>query len=399
MMKKLKSNDRYSLTNTGSFFHCAFLLLFWALGPAFTLPTCTASASSKVEILTPQSGARVFARNPETHLILRQSGEGTQSWVRVEKTGAKLDPIVSMEGEEYTYLHFRLPLTPGMNRFTIQPAGQRLELNFQRQQSDLDLRSRGKDISFFHRSDRLPESCEECHELRETETIEPVGMQKQISCATCHKTIVNKGTWKHGPTVNQQCLSCHLQSVRPWRIGLPAAKIKDICIACHTSKKAWFTRKVPHGPLNVGGCTLCHDPHGENNRYQLWAEGSMTLCITCHSDKQKLVSRKKEERVPFVHGIISGMGCIACHDPHATDNLFVLKKPINELCTSCHTFLAGISRGHPVDRHPLSGRKDPRRPGRELACTGCHDPHGSSYQHLLIQTPLGGRLCRECHNK
>jgi len=373
-------------------FLCLFILeniLPWGGGSA---------QAAEVKILTPRPGATVIARNQETHLILSQSG-AVDTKVRVERTDAILDPVVSMEGEAQSYLHFRLPLVPGANSFTIIPSNQRIKFNFQKVQSDLNLGSRGKDISHFHQNDNLPESCQECHDLRETETLEPVGLTKQTSCVTCHKNLVGKGLWKHGPTVNQQCLSCHQQSVEPWRIGLPKGNIKDICLACHTSKRDWAERKFVHGPLDLGGCTLCHNPHGENHRYMLWAEGSLTLCIVCHSDKARLVAEDVKKRPSNVHGIIFGKGCVACHDPHATDNEYMLKKPTNDLCVGCHHDLAGITRGHPVSGHPVSAPREHRRPGRRLTCVGCHDPHGSDHQNMLVETRSGARICRVCHHR
>jgi predicted CXXCH cytochrome family protein len=349
----------------------------------------------EAEVLTPRPGATVIARNPETHLVLSRSGTGEGSRVRIEKSGAILDPVVSMGDGERTYLHFRLPLEPGVNRFTVLPDGQRVELGFQRLQAEVNPNSLGKDVYLFHQEGTLPQSCADCHDLQETRTINPVGLKKQVACATCHRNIVNKGTWQHSTTVNQQCLSCHQQFVKPWRIGFPVAKIEEICFTCHTGKRIWQTSEFIHGPLHIGGCTLCHDPHGENNRYQLWAEGSTTLCLSCHGDKQNLVS--KENPVPFVHGIIFGGGCIACHDPHATDFEYMLRSPINELCVSCHTGLAGVTRGHPVGGHPVAGPRERRRPGRELTCTSCHDPHGSGYQNFLIRDSRGGNVCIACH--
>ena len=147
----------------------------------------------------------------------------------------------------------------------------------------------------------------------------------------------------------------------------------------------------------IGGCTLCHSPHGSKHRYQLWAEGSLDLCVVCHDDKQDLLDKKNPVR--YVHGIIFGKGCIACHDPHATDEEFMLHKPINELCVSCHPGLAIVSQSHPVAGHPVAGPKDPLQPGRKFSCTSCHEPHGSAHQYLLIETKLGGRLCRVCHKR
>ncbi|MGK2945090.1 MAG: cytochrome c3 family protein [Desulfuromonadales bacterium] len=197
--------------------------------------------------------------------------------------------------------------------------------------------------------------------------------------------------------MNQQCLTCHQQSAKPWGIGFPKVKSQELCFKCHTSKSSWFSREVIHGPLHLGGCTLCHNPHGENHRYQLWAEGSLALCITCHGDKQNLVSKK--DRVPYVHGILLGEGCVACHNPHASDQEFMLHKPINTLCLGCHSRQSKFSSGHPVPRHPVAGSAEHLRPGRELSCSSCHNPHGSSHKYMLIESIQGGRLCRVCHEK
>jgi len=356
-----------------------------------------ACAAADVEILTPRPGARIIARNPETHLVLRRSNNGDPVKVKVEKTGEILNPVIEMEGEDHSYLHYRLPMTPGKNSYSLVPGGQRLELSFQRIQSDFTLKSLVKDAYFFHQGESLPESCSDCHELLETETIEPVGLEKQISCAACHQNLIDNGTVKHGPTLNLECLACHQQSEEPLRIGFPTVGTQELCLICHVSKKVWLKGKVTHGPMILGGCTLCHNPHGEDHKYQLWAEGSLDLCLACHDDKAPLVSEKK--RVAFVHGIIFGGGCVACHNPHATDELFMLHKPINELCVGCHpTFLAN-STGHPVAGHPVSGHKDYLRPKRQLVCTSCHEPHGSPHQYFLIQTKLGGKLCRDCHKR
>ena len=372
------------------------IALLCLLGMEFSVSHIPA-LSAEMEILVPKPGATLIARNPETHLVLRQKGVSMESQVRVDKTGTILDAELSMEGDEHDYLHFRLPLKPGLNSFTIIPEGRRLDLKFKQLRVAPNLQSLGKDVVFFHQDDKLPESCVDCHDLDEIETVEPSGLKKQVSCATCHQNIINKGSSKHSSTVNQQCLSCHQQSVKPWRIGFPEIKIQNICFSCHTGKKAWLSRKVIHGPVNLGGCTLCHDPHGENHRYQLWAEGALTLCIVCHDDKQNLVS--EGDRLPYVHGIVFGEGCVACHDPHATDQAFMLHKPINELCLGCHPRQKAFSAGHPVPRHPIAGSTEYLRPDRELTCSSCHNPHGSSHQYMLIETLQKGRLCRVCHEK
>ena len=365
-------------------------------GLVFTGAVAPAQAAT-VELVTPRTGTTILARDPEVHLVLRQAGPDKPSQVRVERTGDVLDAVVNMVGETHTYLHFRLPLVAGTNRFTILPSGKQVELKYRRIQAELKPKSIGKDVFLFHLDDKLPKGCDECHDLQESETLQPSGLKKQTGCAVCHADLLARGKVKHGPAVNEQCLTCHQQSVMPWRIGFPPAKIQDVCFICHTSEKAWFSRSSIHGPIFLGGCTLCHNPHGEDNQYMLWDEGSLRLCLDCHSDKENLV--RKKNRVPYVHGIIFGKGCTACHDPHATDQQYMLIKPINELCVGCHPQLAGVTQRHPVDRHPVSAPTEHRRPGHKLTCVGCHDPHGSNNQYMLVETKMGARLCRVCHKR
>ena len=373
---------------------CLLLALF-GLDLAGVVSLRGMAIAAEVEILTPRPASTIFARNPSTHLVLRRAAKKAGARQLVVKVGDNfIDPLAVIQDQGKDYLHFRLPLVPGVNNFTILPGGMELEIKYQAIIAAVPPTL--KNAYLFHRDEQLPESCVACHELRETRAIEGSVQGAEESCNVCHQDI-SKAVWQHGPVANKLCLACHQQSVKPWRIGFPPSKIEVICFSCHMGKSALHSRKYLHGPTIVGGCTLCHDPHGGDKRYFLWAEGSLELCITCHSDKENLV--KKDDRLPYVHDVIPRRGCVICHDPHASDNLFVLKMPINQLCVSCHSKIADNSQGHPVYRHPVTAPKERRRPGRELSCTSCHDPHGSTHTFMLIEEPLEGVLCRVCHKK
>ena len=169
------------------------------------------------------------------------------------------------------------------------------------------------------------------------------------------------------------------------------------CFACHNNKSRWLSAEYIHGPVALAGCLVCHDPHGGDNQNFLWAEDPLELCIACHDDKESLVTTNV--RSEQVHGIIPKRGCVVCHDPHATENPFMLKQPVNVLCSGCHFWLDKTKRGHPVDNHPVAAPSEMRVKGKPLRCTSCHNPHSSSYVYMLFETPMRGQICRACHAK
>ena len=387
-------NKREVFVSRGRYIFCGVLI-----GIVVLLSVCfpKIAVAQSVNIITPRSGATVIARYPETHLVLRQDAQDPIIRVQIGDSMLWLDPILSMEGADGVYQHYRLPLKQGENLFVLMPIKQDLVVDFHQVQSELSLRPRGKDVHYFHQDKDLPEACLDCHQLKSTERSPPLGLIRQDGCMSCHQRQVGQSRWQHSATLNRQCLTCHEQPGNG-HIGMPADRVREVCLGCHTGKQDWFNKKVIHGPLKLGSCTICHSPHGDNFELQLWADRSSDICVACHSDMEQLVTAIRKQQIPFIHGLLNGPGCIACHDPHASDQLFMLKMPINELCLGCHPTIAE-SAGHPVARHPLVGPTERLRPGRKLSCTSCHEPHGSYNPFLLIETNQGGRLCRECHGR
>ncbi|BBG66084.1 cytochrome c family protein [Hydrogenimonas sp.] len=178
------------------------------------------------------------------------------------------------------------------------------------------------------------------------------------------------------------------------------------CYSCH---EALTSRKNGHAPSVNFMCTVCHTGKtGENN---LMDEGKSRYiqpdpiapeCFKCHERVEDIMKHNRSDHGPTKLG-----RCNKCHNPHSSPNPFFLRKPIWELCTTCHAekasgkhiinaFVFSRNRGG----HPTRGRPDPSRPGRELVCSSCHNPHGSKGPFLLRttgSTPF--KVCKRCHKK
>lgn len=215
----------------------------------------------------------------------------------------------------------------------------------------------------FHGTEH--KECEACHSL------EPVASDKKSvdlaafpaekmkgtydaaaaasTCYSCHKALVSY-PFVHGPAAVWSCLSCHVpQEGKGYTVSKPDTRA---CFTCHFAKKEqWYARKYFHGPFNTGKCSICHNPHASENPFEL-VKDTWDLCISCHIDK--------------------GSG------EHVVKNF-------------------SQSKGM---YHPTRGKPDPSRPGYELSCSSCHNPHASEMPRLerFSYTSLFD-FCKACHGK
>jgi len=181
----------------------------------------------------------------------------------------------------------------------------------------------------------------------------------------------------HSTNRESKCYECH--------------KIeKESCTECH---KGIISRKFVHGPAGSGDCDVCHEfKMTDGYKYQP-KEDMENICFECHDDMKK-------DKFKNLHGPYATGTCDACHNVHSSDYPHQLIFSINELCKVCHTDFKDKGKSHVLPRHPLSGKKDPSRPGKELSCTSCHNPHGEKGKMFFPQGKESRmEICILCHKK
>lgn len=382
-------------------FFCVRVCVFFCLSLIVSSAGSSANAG-EITLLTPKIKSVVYARAPSTHFVLKVSEKKDVDRLELVSKSGKVSPLAIIKKNKNFFVHFSVPLTPGMNHFTVSPPGQKVTIEYKPLRTLLNVNFDASSVYLYHRRDLMQPECRQCHDVNSVPDDYivhslPYG-DNSPACYSCHKAILAGTNWQHSPVANLLCEACHHQDEKIGLISVAKGKDSSLCYRCHLVKgKAWDRLPYVHQPVGFGVCAICHNPHGDTYRYQLWADGKADLCVSCHVDKEILLA--KDTKGLIVHGIIKGSGCVACHDPHASENPFMLYKPINELCTGCHTELAGVTKGHPVGGHPVSGPHNPLRPERgEFNCASCHNPHGSRYAYMLVGDILGGHVCAQCHN-
>ncbi|HEY5896851.1 MAG TPA: DmsE family decaheme c-type cytochrome, partial [Burkholderiales bacterium] len=102
------------------------------------------------------------------------------------------------------------------------------------------------------------------------------------------------------------------------------------------------------------------------------------VCYQCHREQRAEFNR------PSTHPVRFGrLACSDCHQPHGSNTAAMLAKPtINQTCYTCHA----EKRGPFLWEHAPVAEN----------CALCHGPHGTTRPALLVKTPP--LLCQQCHS-
>ena len=171
--------------------------------------------------------------------------------------------------------------------------------------------------------------------------------------------------------------SCNTQAFMPI-LNFPAQAQALVCLKCHSAAS---TPNLSHwsASTHANSDVSCFDCHKlhQGPQQKVDRHDMEELCTSCHL-------QIKSEFAQFSHHPVPEhkMACTDCHNPHGTANDRLLKgSTVKETCTRCH-----MEKQGPFVFEHADVSED---------CTNCHTPHGSPNNMLMkVNQPF---LCMQCH--
>jgi DmsE family decaheme c-type cytochrome len=189
-----------------------------------------------------------------------------------------------------------------------------------------------------------------------------------------------------------------------------SAEGEKTCLTCHNSHPVDYILETkmgvkgdPRTPFGQQGCESCHGPAGDHANGKLGPDGNLILppilfskpnvpwadispvaernsvCLGCHESGLRMNWRGSQHEQ-------NDIACTSCHTVHARKDPVLSKATQFETCFTCHKQQQSESLEY--SHHPV-------REGR-VACTDCHNPHGSAGPHQLKEFTVN-ETCYNCH--
>jgi DmsE family decaheme c-type cytochrome len=179
---------------------------------------------------------------------------------------------------------------------------------------------------------------------------------------------------------DKACTRCHdenetraILSIYKTRHGVKADERTPGCQSCHGASLAH--------QKNIGGTGDHRTPpditfglHGKSD-----AQAQAGACLNCHANGKRALwggSEHESRDIP----------CAGCHSVHVASDPIMSKATQEEVCFTCHK--TQRAQTHLASTHPLAAGK--------MACSDCHNPHGSAGPHLLAKNSVN-ETCYTCH--
>lgn len=244
---------------------------------------------------------------------------------------------------------------------------------------------------------------------QETSSPEPAGAasakQGMDRCTECHdetekhpvlailKTPHGRSADPRTPFADEQCQACHGQSDEHLRKPAPGEEAPPPTVS--------FGPKHP-SPIDRQNdmCLTCHTSGLRLNWPGSVHDNQNVACVSCHdvhSQRDPVLAKSSQPEICFEchktqraqlfrnsrHPVLEGqIACSDCHNPHGSAGPKMLAElTLNETCYTCHA----------EKRGPFLWEHAPVRED----CSICHTPHGSNHDRLL--KVRGPWLCQQCH--
>ncbi|WP_395700026.1 DmsE family decaheme c-type cytochrome [Aquabacterium sp.] len=187
-------------------------------------------------------------------------------------------------------------------------------------------------------------------------------LQKDAVCTRCHDESEPRG----------------LLSIYQTRHGVKADSRTPSCQSCHgDSKNHVAGGKGENGASRPSPDVIYKTKNGVFPPSP--ADVQAGACISCHQDGKRTHwagSQHQSRDVP----------CAACHSVHVKSDPVLTKATQPDVCFACHK--TERAQTHRFSTHPLAAGK--------MACTDCHNPHGSTGPKLLAKNSVN-ETCYTCH--
>jgi len=196
---------------------------------------------------------------------------------------------------------------------------------------------------------------------------------------------------------------------QPTSIAAQALKADAVCTRCHDESEARPVLSIyqtRHGNRADPGAPTCIACHGASLAHVAGGKGpgtasrpapdvlfkakggayppsaplaQETVCLGCHRDGQRShwEGSQHESR---------DIACSTCHTVHVKSDPVLTKATQPEVCFACHK--TQRAQMHRLSTHPVDAGK--------MACSDCHNPHGSTGPRLLIKGSVND-TCYSCH--
>jgi DmsE family decaheme c-type cytochrome len=185
--------------------------------------------------------------------------------------------------------------------------------------------------------------------------------------AKCHK---------HDKLTDDFRLSLHGEQIKP-DTGLPLVN----CESCHGPGSLAIASLEANPELNDAQKKKC-DTRTFLDIMNLPPQAQSLICLKCHS----AASIPTLAHWNASTHALNDVSCFDCHKLHQGPQQKVSREEMAELCYGCHPQVK--MENNLFSHHPLIEKK--------MACTDCHDVHGST-QDKLLKGITPRETCTRCH--